>query len=93
MATHLIGYDLHPKNGETYTELIEAIKALGIGQSWHCLDSTWINKSNLTSEQVCNALWKHMKADDQLFVVQIENRPAAWNGFGQVCSDWLKKNL
>jgi hypothetical protein len=39
MATFAIGYDLHPSKGETYDELIEAIKQVG-SNWWHHLDST-----------------------------------------------------
>lgn len=40
MAAYMVGYDLHPSRGETYDELIQAIKRLG--SWWHHLDSTWI---------------------------------------------------
>ena len=50
MATHLIGYDLHPSKGETYEDLFESIKALG--GWWHHLDSTWLVVSELTAAQI-----------------------------------------
>jgi hypothetical protein len=92
MAVYMIGYDLHPVRGETYNELIEAIKNLGAW--WHCLDSTWLVISNLTAVQVRDALWRHMKADDQLLVMtHVHGSVVAWNGFNTNCSDWLKANL
>jgi hypothetical protein len=53
MKTYLIGYDLM-KQGQDYDVLIEEIKK--IGNWWHCLDSTWIIKTNLDSEQIRNRL-------------------------------------
>ena len=91
MTIFVIGYDLHPKAGETYGELIEAVKSLG-GAWWHCLDSTWLVKSTLSAAQVRDALWKHMRNDDQLLVVTY-SRDAAWDGFGTQCAKWLTDNL
>jgi len=42
----LIGYDLN-KTGKDYSGLIEKIKA-SVETWWHCLDSTWIVKTNLS---------------------------------------------
>ena len=58
MAIHVVGYDLHPKQGETYGELIEAIKKVG-SDWWHCLDSTWLVVSVKTSVQIRDELWRH----------------------------------
>ena len=92
MAIYVIGYDLHPSKGETYEELIEAIK--NIGPWWHCLDSTWLVISDRTAIQIRDTLWRHMKADDQLLVmVYIKGSGAAWNGFNKNCADWLRSNL
>lgn len=90
MAIYVIGYDLHPTKGETYDELIDAIK--GLGTWWHCLDSTWLVISNKTAGQIRDALWAHMKADDQLLVVTY-SRDAAWEGFSGNCQKWLSDNL
>jgi hypothetical protein len=92
MTIYMIGYDLHPVRGETYNELIEAIK--NIGPWWHCLDSTWLVISNLTAIQIRDALWQHMKADDQLLVLTYtKNTGAAWAGFKHDCASWLQNNL
>ncbi len=92
MAIHVVGYDLHPKQGETYNELIEAIKKVG-SDWWHCLDSTWLVVSNKNSVQIRDEIWRHMKADDQLLVVKYEPHDAAWIGFTGNCGDWLKRNM
>jgi hypothetical protein len=92
MALYMIGYDLHPTKGETYNELIEAIK--GLGAWWHCLDSTWLVICNLSAVQVRDTLWQHMKPDDQLLVLTYtKGSGAAWNGFAGECGSWLKNNL
>jgi hypothetical protein len=91
MTVYVIGYDLHPSKGETYDELTNAIAALG--NTWHCLDSTWLVISNLSAGQICKALWQHMKADDQLLVVAYAPHDAAWGGFSGDCQTWLQNNM
>lgn len=90
MANYLIGYDLD-KPDQNYKELFKAIEAIG-GSYWHCLDSTWIVKSNLTAIQLCNSLSKHIGSSDKLLVAAL-SKDAAWIGFDKECSDWLKTNL
>jgi hypothetical protein len=92
MTIYMIGYDLHPKNGETYGELISALKTVGTTW-WHCLDSTWLIISSKTSTQIRDELWKHMKSDDQLLVVAYAPHDSAWAGFSGNCQDWLKSNM
>lgn len=94
MGIYVIGYDLHPVRGETYDELIEAIKGIG-STYWHCLDSTWIVVTNLTAVQVRDRLWQHMKADDQLLVMTFtKGTVTAWEGFNKGnCAEWLRNNL
>lgn len=91
MTTYIIGYDLHPTKGETYDELIEAIKNVGTSW-WHHLDSTWVVVTNKTAEQVRDELLPHIKTDDQLLVVK-SAREAAWYGFNDKGSKWLMDNL
>lgn len=91
MANILIGYDLR-KSGQDYAGLIDAIKALG-SDWWHCLDSTWIVKTNKTTVSVRDTLSPHIDNNDRLLVVDITGDAAAWTGFDTECSDWLKKNL
>ena len=91
MAAILIGYDIHPIRGETYDELINAIKSLGTW--WHHLDSTWIVKCNYTPVQARDHLQRHLRRDDQLLVVDISSDAAAWLGFDDAGSKWLRDNL
>ena len=59
MKSYLIGYDLN-KQGQDYETLIEHIKKLGTW--WHCLDSTWIIKTDKSASDIRDALtWKRRK--------------------------------
>ncbi len=89
MKTYLVGYDLN-KPGQDYDDLFKAIKALG--SWWHCLDSTWIIKTDWTSVQIRDDLSKHIDNSDELLVVRLTGE-GAWTGFDNQCSQWLKDNL
>lgn len=89
METYLIGYDLN-KAGQDYDTLIEKIKDLGTW--WHCLDSTWIIKSNYTVVDIRNYLRQFIDGNDEILVVKLTG-DAAWYGFSAEGSNWLKKNL
>lgn len=89
MKSYLIGYDLN-KTGQDYQTLISEIKKLG--NWWHCLDSTWIIKSDLTPTQIVNKLKSYIDSNDELLVVNV-TRDAAWIGFNKNCSEWLQNNL
>src|SRR5882724_5766936 len=90
MNKFVIGYDLL-KPGQDYNSLLEAIKSVG-STWWHCLDSTWIVITNRTAMQVRDYLAPHMDANDELLVISCSS-PAAWRGFDDECSNWLKTNL
>lgn len=86
----MIGYDLN-KTGQNYDGLIEAIKRLSETR-WHCLDSTWILKTDHSTEVIRNALRPYLDLNDELLVVTLQ-RDAAWQGFDDNCSNWLTNNL
>jgi hypothetical protein len=70
MAVYMIAYDLH--EGEDYNDLIEAIKALPSGGSWHNLESTWFVISKEPAVQIHNSLKRHLEfAEWHLDGVQI----------------------
>jgi len=89
VKTYLISYDLN-KPGQDYNSLFEAIKELGTW--WHCLDSTWIVKTNNTAVQIRDYLKNQIDSNDALLVVDLSGE-AAWLGFSTDCSSWLKNNL
>jgi hypothetical protein len=90
MRTYMIGYDLH-RPGQDYTTLYDAIKALGANW-WHCLDSTWLIKSNRSATDIRDALVKYIDGNDELLVASLTGE-SAWTGFGTECSAWLKNNI
>ena len=89
MASYLIGYDLN-RPGQNYPELFTAIKAIGLW--WHCLDSTWIVKTDKSAIQIRDVLQPHIDNSDELLVARLTGE-AAWAGFNQECSSWLTSNL
>lgn len=90
MKTYMIGYDLVGKPRSEYTDLIGAIQNLG--GWWHCLDSTWLVKSNSSAVIIRDTLLAHLHEKDRLLVALLEGE-RAWSGFDQKCSDWLKTEL
>lgn len=96
MSVYVIGYDLHPKKGETYDELIKALNAYG-KDAWHCLDSTWLIKTTKTTAELRDEIWKHMNSDDQLLVLKYTESTTdgrwAYGGFKGPCGQWIKDNL
>lgn len=90
MKTYLIGYDLN-KAGKNYTDLIEKIKTLSATR-WHCLDSTWIIKTNSSASAIRDTLKPYIDSDDELLVVHLSGE-GAWVGFSKDCSEWLRNNL
>ena len=90
MKTYLIGYDLNKPEAD-YPKLIEKIKDITNGW-WHHLDSTWIIKSNRTSDSILNELETVIDNDDELLVVRL-NGEGSWVGFSKKGSDWLEDSL
>lgn len=92
MTIYVVGYDLHPKQGETYDNLIKELNSFG-ANAWHCLDSTWLISTPLTAAQLRDRVWQHMRNDDQLLVVAYAPSNSAWIGFAGTCGDWLKAHM
>ena len=91
MNTLMIGYDLI-KPGKDYADLIDAIKKLS-DTWWHCLDSTWIIKTNSSAKELRDALLEHIDGNDRLMVATL-SAPAYWTAsFSENCKQWLKDNL
>lgn len=91
MSSILIGYDLN-RQGQNYNALIDKIKSLS-STYWHCLDSTWIIKTQLTAQQVRDTLKPFVDQNDELLAIDVSGDAAAWTGFDQNCSQWLVNNL
>jgi hypothetical protein len=86
---YVIGYDLN-KPGQDYSDLFEALKSYGAW--WHHLDSTWIVVTDQSAARVRDNLKQYMDKNDELLVATI-GAPAAWSGFDDKGSQWLKEEL
>lgn len=89
MKNYLVSLDLM-KIGHDYKDLRN--KLANFEAYWHCLDSTWIVKTDITPEELRNSLQLNMENDDKLLVVELAAN-ASWAGFGADCSDWLTDNI
>jgi len=92
MSIYMIGYDLHPSEGERYGELYTALEAMGTGGYWDCLDSTWLLITEKTATQIRDELKQYLREDDRLLVMR-HGEGAAWYGFKDDCQTWLEDNL
>lgn len=83
MAKYLITYDLN-KPGQNYSDLYEAIKALGNYR--HPLDSTWFVSTSKSASDIRDALKGEIDSSDKLFVTKVES----WASFRMSdLADWL----
>lgn len=89
MVAQLITYDLR-QPGRDYTSLFTEIQSLG--NWWHCLESVWIVKTNLSSAQVRDRLARCLDSNDKLLVVKLAGDWAT-RGLDKDCNDWLQSNL
>jgi hypothetical protein len=95
MAIFMVGYDLH--EGEDYKNLTDALEKYPTW--WHCLDSTWLIKSEDTAAKIRTNLRQHMIEGDSLLVMRYgkthtgKGANASWFGFEGECRNWLSTNL
>ena len=90
MNTLLVGYDLRQPTPE-YGPLIEALQAQG--GWWHHLDSTWLVRTPRSAKELRDALLPFIKDTDEILVIDVTGRPAAWTGFQERAATWIKQNL
>ena len=70
MPVYMIGYDLHPSEGEKYSELYTALETIGSSGYWDCLDSTWLVITEKTAAQIKDVLKQYLKEGDRLLVMR-----------------------
>jgi hypothetical protein len=87
----LIAYDIHPPKGETYENLIEAIRSLGVW--WHHLETVWIVRCALAPDQIRDRLKSQIGIEDQLLIVDISGNAVKWLGVNSAGSRWLVDNI
>jgi hypothetical protein len=90
MPAYIISYDLN-QPGQNYSNLYDAIKAQG-SSHWRMLDSTWIVVSAKSAVQIRDNLIVHLDDNDKILVLK-SGIEAAWGGFNDKGSKWLKENL
>lgn len=91
MSNILVGYDLNQPL-QNYEGLIKQLKE-GYQNWWHNLDSTWIVRTSKSPSEVRDDLTPYLDTNDEIFVVDITGKAAAWAGFNDKGSGWLKDNL
>ena len=89
MKTYLIGYDLDRPH-QDYPDLIQAIEKYAT--HWHCLDSTWLVKTNESAVAIRDKLKAHIDDDDKLLVASLTGE-SAWTGFTGDCKTWLSNHI
>ncbi len=91
MAVYIVTYDLrNDKSSESYDRLISLIKQEGV---WACLGkSSYLIESNLSAVELRNRFNVALDDDDMLYVGKV-TAPAAWHGYSQQVTDWIKAKL
>lgn len=90
MRTMLVAYDLN-RPGQNYPRLYEALKA--VPRWWHYLDSTWLLRTQESAAELRNRLRPHIDASDELLVIDVTSPEAAWSGFDEQASQWIRDYL
>jgi hypothetical protein len=90
MRTLLVGYDLN-RPGQNYGGLVAALKSAQLW--WHYLDSTWLLRTDETAAELRNRLTVLIDPGDELLVVDVTGRAAAWSGFDENAGEWIRNNL
>jgi len=90
MTTYIITYDLH-QPGQEYHPLIDALKKSYPAHGRLQL-SVWLIVTDESAQQIRDRLAQYIDKNDKIFVAKV-SRPAAWKGYDQGWSDWLKRHL
>ena len=89
MAVYMVSYDLNSP-GQKYQNLYDALESYS--SYWHCLDSTWLIKTDDRPTQILDHLASALDKNDTLLVAKV-SAPAAAEGLSKDCSDWLENHL
>ena len=91
MAVYIVTYDLRKeKSSESYEKLISLIKQDGV---WACLgQSSYLIESNKSAVELRDSFNTALDNNDMLYV-GIVSAPAAWHGYSQQVTDWIKAKL
>jgi len=91
MAIYIVTYDLRKeKSSESYEKLISLIKQDGV---WACLgQSSYLIESNKSAVELRDSFNTALDNNDMLYVGTV-SAPAAWHGYSQQVTDWIKAKL
>ena len=73
----MISYDLN-KSGQNYNDLYEAIKKSSDGVWMHYLDSTWLIRTQLSTEQVYERIKPCLDDNDNFLIIEVKNNYYGW---------------
>jgi len=89
MSTYIVCYDLHVQ-GQNYSCIIRKLESYPI--HWHTQQSVWIIETHQTAVQIRDNLSGCLDKNDKLLVAELSRR-AAWIGYSDNISKWLKDRL
>lgn len=91
MAIYIVTYDLHKDATPTdYERLLNLIKEEGC---WACLGgSSYLVESEQSAINLRDHYSTVLSAEDMLYVGLVK-APAAWHGYSQEVSNWIKQKL
>lgn len=91
MSVYIVTYDLKREmTSDSYNKLISLIKEEGV---WACLGgSSYLIESNSSVTQLRDKFKQALDQNDQLFVGLV-SAPAAWFGYSQQVTNWIKAKL
>lgn len=89
MAMFIVTYDLH-EQGQNYECLHEKLNAYPV--HWNIQRSVWLIETAETAEQICKSLLDCLDSNDKIVVMTL-GKPAAWYGYSEDVSSWLKDHL
>lgn len=91
MSVYIVTYDLsNERSADKYNQLVSLIKEEGI---WAFLGgSSYLVESALSPVELRDKYIKVLDNDDKLFVGLV-SAPAAWMGYAQEVTDWIKAKL
>ena len=91
MATYIVTYDLrNEESSASYQKLLELIKEGGI---WARLGgSSYLIESDFSPVELRDKYRNALDKDDKLYVGEV-TAPAAWIGYNNEVTDWIKDKL
>lgn len=91
MSIYMVSYRLK-KPGKDHEALVSKIKQIG-SPWWQDLESTWLIGHLGNASTIRDVLKVYLEEGDELLVVRITKKDAAWSGFSAMGSEWLMRNL